>query len=300
MTELSVVISTYNRARVLPDLLAAFEEQTERDFEIVVAIDGSTDDTEAVLAGLSHSFPLRWVNTHCAGYGLAVARNLGILAAKGRAVVILDDDSFPGPGFVAAHCAGARPHVITGGPRHPSTSGDARMTWKMEQLSRLPPMTPLTIQDLKQTWPNAYLIENNICLLRDDWITMGLFSERLKVYGYIGQEFFGRAEYLGLRYQFNPAATVIHRGELEGDNGFRRSRKNRQIKLATLVRPSLMTPVHYRAQIAWAKASAEGRDLPKMPPYRSKAALAAPYRLLRQGLSGTKRRAKALMRSVQT
>lgn len=298
--KLSIVVTTYNRAYALPQLVTAFENQTEHDFELIIAIDGSTDDTETVLNGLSTSFPLRWINTHCEQYGLAVARNRGILEALGDAVVILDDDSIPDPGFVAAHSEGVRSKVISGGPRHPSNSSDVRMMWKMEQLAKVPPMRPYNIPDLKREWPNAYLIENNICLLRDDWIALGLFSERLKLYGYIGQEFFGRAEYLGYRYQYNPAARVTHHGEMEGDNGFKRSRKTRQTKFASVIRPSLMTPVHYRAQVDWAMAAAEGRDAPKMPRYRSKAALAVPYRLLRQGLSGAKCRAKALMRSVKT
>ena len=297
LLKLSVVVTTYNRAYALPQLLAAFEDQTEQDFELIVAIDGSTDDTEQVLSELSPSFPLSWINTHCPDYGLAVARNRGILAAKGRAVVILDDDSIPDSAFVAAHWQGAKSQVISGGPRHPNNPSDVRMVWKMEQLSRLPPLTPFMIPDLRRDWPNVYLIENNICLFREDWIALGLFSERLKLYGFIGQEFFARAEHLGFRYQCNPAAHVTHHGEMEGDNGFKRNRKTRQTKLASLVRPSLMTPIHYHAQIEWAKAADEGRKPPEMPPFQLNAALAVPYRLLRQVSSGAKRKAKSLIRA---
>lgn len=291
--KLSVVVTTYNRAYAIPQLLAAFEDQTEQDFEVIIAIDGSTDNTEQVISGYSPSFPLRWVNTHCLDYGLAVARNRGILASKGKAVVILDDDSLPSKNFVAAHCQGVQAKVISGGPRNPSNPADVRMTWKMEQLSEIPALTPCTIPDLRRNWPTAYLIENNICLLRDDWIALGLFSERLKLYGFIGQEFFARAEYLGYRYQYNPEAQVTHHGEMEGDNGFQRSRKTRQTKLATLIRPSLMKPVHYRAQVEWARAANEGQEPPEMPSFRIHAAMMAPYRLLRQRASKAKRLIRA-------
>jgi glycosyltransferase involved in cell wall biosynthesis len=279
--EMSVVITTYNRAAGLAQLLAGLEAQEDRAFEVVVAIDGGTDETETMLAGLRPSYPLRWLNTHCPGYGLAVARNRGILAAQGRAVVILDDDSRPVPGFIAAHRAGVRAGTITGGPRNPSDPDATRMAWKMAELGRLPPLTPLTIPDLRRDWPNAYLIENNICLLRDDWIAMGLFSERLKLYGFIGQEFFARAAHLGLRYQFNPAAAVWHHGEHEGDNGLNRARKLRQTRFAGLIRPSLETPTQFRAQIAWAAAQAAGHPAPPMPGFALHAGLALPGRVAR-------------------
>src|SRR5690606_71029 len=104
-----------------------------------------------------------------------------------------------------------------------------------------------------------------------DFIAMGLFSERLKMYGYIGQEFFGRAQYLGVKYQFNPSAAVSHHGEFAGANGFSVRRKLRQTSLANLLRPSLMRPSHYRAQVEWARAQERGLDC-DMPPFRLHAA----------------------------
>jgi glycosyltransferase involved in cell wall biosynthesis len=280
---LSLVITTYNRATVLARLLLSLESQNDPDFQVVVAIDGSTDHTEDMLKGLRTRYDLKWVNTHCKEYGLAVARNRGILEADGQAVAIIDDDSVPVPGFVAAHKASCRSGVITGGPRNPA-NGDERMAWKMRELGRVPPLTPMTIEQLQRDWPNAYLVENNICLLREDWIAMGLFSERLKLYGFIGQEFFARARFLGMRYQFNPDATVMHHGELEGDNGFLRSRKQKQTRLATLIRPSLMTSRHFLAQIAWAKSQEQGVPL-SLPPFAMHAALSFPWRAARMAAS---------------
>lgn len=291
---LSIVITTYNRARVLVDLLHSLSTQTDPDFQVVVAIDGSTDDTEAALASIEVPYDLKWVNTHCTGYGLAVARNLGILAADRDAVAILDDDSFPEPGYVAAHKRSVAAGVITGGPRNPADAGNERMAWKMQELGKLPALTPMSITQLRRDWPNAYLIENNICMLRGDFIAMGMFSERLKIYGYIGQEFFGRAEYLGLRYQYNPAAVVSHHGEIAGDNGFAVSRKVRETQLAGLLRPSLMKPSHYDAQVAWARARADGRDA-DLPPFRLHAAIALPWRVSRNAAKSARRGLRHLL-----
>jgi glycosyltransferase involved in cell wall biosynthesis len=286
--KLSIVVTTYNRADGLRSLLESLAHQSDMDFEVVVAIDGSTDHTESVLANLQLPYVLKTLNTHCRGYGLALARNQGILASEGDAVVVLDDDSFPDPGYVAALKQSALRGVITGGPRNPADAGNVRMAWKMQELAKLPPLTPMAITRIRRDWPNAYLIENNICMLREDFISIGLFSERLKMYGFIGQEFFGRAEYLGMRYQYNPAASVSHHGEMAGNNGLRANRKMRETRLADLLRPSLMTADHYMAQVRWARARANG-SVARLPPFWLRAAAAVPWRLARMTAIGIKR-----------
>lgn len=289
--ELTLVITTYNRSHVLQRLLCNLQSQTDPEFQVVVAIDGSTDDTVEALGRLNPPYELKWVDTQCSDYGLAVARNRGIIAADGDAVVILDDDSVPCADFVAAHKRSVRSRTISGGPRNPSDPRDERMAWKMQELSLLPANMPMLIGQLRHDWPNAYLIENNICLLREDWIHLGLFSERLKMYGFIGQEFFARAEHLGYRYQYNPEAAVIHHSEIEGDNGFLRSRKQRQVIVAAALRPSFQTPRQFQLQRAWAQQQVKSYpDVCNPPPFPYQAALAFPYRLLRSAAAGAKRR----------
>jgi glycosyltransferase involved in cell wall biosynthesis len=263
---LTLVITTYNRAQVLTDLLARLEEQTDSDFEVVVAMDGCTDDTQAMLEQAAPPFPLRWVDTGCSGYGLALARNAGILAASDGIVAIIDDDSVPVPGFVAAHRAMAVPRCITGGPRDPhDPCRDPRLVAKMAALRALPSGSPMKIDHIRRVYPDAWLVENNISMLRSDWIELGLFTERLRLYGVIGQEFFARAEHLGWSYQFVPEAGVVHREEVEGDNGLSRARKMREVRRAEFLRPGLMTPQQYAAQQAWAHARAVGDSTPDFP-----------------------------------
>lgn len=295
--QLTLVVTTYNRSGFLQRLLQDLESQTDPAFQVVVAIDGSTDDTVAMLNRLKPRYDLKWIDTRCSAYGLAIARNRGILAADGEAVVILDDDSVPCPGFVAAHKHSVTRGTISGGPRNPSDPRDEKMAWKMRELSRMPGNTPMLIGQVRRDWPNAYLIENNICLFRDDWIDLGLFSERLKMYGFIGQEFFARAEHLGYRYQFNPDAAVTHHGEIEGDNGLLRSRKQRQVTVAAALRPSFQTPRQFELQRNWAHRQAKRYPEACAPPrFPYHAVLAFPFRLLRNAAAGTKRRLATLLR----
>ena len=55
--KISVVITTYNRPDALTLVLRGLAAQTEGGFEVVVADDGSREETAAVLAGLKPALP---------------------------------------------------------------------------------------------------------------------------------------------------------------------------------------------------------------------------------------------------
>lgn len=87
----SVVLTTHNRARMLPSSAASALAQTVGAIELIIVDDGSTDDTPAVLHGLAGSDPrVRAVAQHNAG--LASARNAGLDRARAPWVLFLDDD----------------------------------------------------------------------------------------------------------------------------------------------------------------------------------------------------------------
>jgi len=84
----SVVIPTFNRARLVGLTIDSVLAQTFRDFEIIVVDDGSTDDTAALLAGFGERVRvLRQPNQ-----GMNPARNAGLAAARGEYVALLDSD----------------------------------------------------------------------------------------------------------------------------------------------------------------------------------------------------------------
>jgi glycosyltransferase involved in cell wall biosynthesis len=90
----TVIIPTYNRADLLGEAVGSVVAQTHRPLEILVVDDGSTDDTEQVVARLMpRSDPalglhyLRQQNS-----GACAARNRGIRAARGEYLKFLDSD----------------------------------------------------------------------------------------------------------------------------------------------------------------------------------------------------------------
>jgi glycosyltransferase involved in cell wall biosynthesis len=97
--DVSVVIPVYNRERLIARALRSVLAQTFRSFEVVVADDASTDDTEAVVLGFGDE-RIRYVRRATNG-GNAAARNLGVAHARGRYVSFLDSDDEYRPDFLS-------------------------------------------------------------------------------------------------------------------------------------------------------------------------------------------------------
>ena len=90
MSEVSVIVPTYNRANVLPRALDSVLSQTYKDIELIVVDDNSDDDTRNVVE--SYSDPrIRYVR-HEINQGANSARNTGIKEANGHYISFLDDD----------------------------------------------------------------------------------------------------------------------------------------------------------------------------------------------------------------
>ncbi len=84
----SVIIPTYNRARLLPAAIQSVLEQGYPNTEIILVDDGSTDNTKEVL--LQFGNKINVVNQE--NRGAASARNNGVRSSKGDIVAFLDSD----------------------------------------------------------------------------------------------------------------------------------------------------------------------------------------------------------------
>src|SRR5262249_59369798 len=95
---LSVVVATYEWPEALELVLRSLADQSERDFEVIVADDGSGPETAEVVtaAGAAH------VRQDDDGYRLARVRNLGAARASGEYLVFVDGDTVPRRHFVRA------------------------------------------------------------------------------------------------------------------------------------------------------------------------------------------------------
>lgn len=114
---ISLVIATYNWPRALELVLASVRTQRVLPHEVVIADDGSRDDTRALLVREARSFPCPLVHVwhEDTGFRLAAIRNKAIARARGDYVVQIDGDIVLHPEFVAGHARAARRgHYVQG------------------------------------------------------------------------------------------------------------------------------------------------------------------------------------------
>lgn len=113
VASVTVVVSSHNRARLLYALLDALEEQDHDDFEVVVADNGSDDDTWSALITKCSRTSLRLCALRLDFHdGPAVPRNTCIAEAGGDLIVFTDDDCLPTPGWLSAITAAFDDHTV--------------------------------------------------------------------------------------------------------------------------------------------------------------------------------------------
>ncbi len=86
----SVILPTFNRAKLLPEAIESIRQQTYPNVETIVVDDGSTDGTRSYLASLTD--PMIQVILQDHGGNIAAARNKGIKMSTGVFVAFLDSD----------------------------------------------------------------------------------------------------------------------------------------------------------------------------------------------------------------
>jgi len=116
----SVLVTTYNKERELALVLEGWRHQSEKDFELIVADDGSGPETKAVIEAARRvsDFPIIHSWQEDDGFRAARSRNLAIRKARGKLIIMTDGDCVPFPGFLAQHIAEHRPGRYLAGERY--------------------------------------------------------------------------------------------------------------------------------------------------------------------------------------
>ena len=84
---ISIIMATYNRANYIKEALDSIKRQTFKDYEIIVADDGSTDNTKEILENYGG---VRYLLLEHGG--IATTRNAAVSAARGKWIAFLDSD----------------------------------------------------------------------------------------------------------------------------------------------------------------------------------------------------------------
>ena len=239
---ISVVITTYNRSEALVPVLAALAAQDDSHFEVIVADDGSTPahqqaiQAAASAAGLS----LTHVWHPDVGFTASRVRNLGVAAAKGSYIVLLDGDCVPETDFVRRHRKLMEPGYFVNGSRVMLSArlsaqvmsgglrihGQGALFWlgkrlqgdagKLGGLLRLPDLPARRSEHF--VWKG--IRSCNMGVWRRDYETVDGFDESFVGWGHEDADFVLRLHNAGIKRKNGFAATeVYHLWHAEANRG---------------------------------------------------------------------------------
>jgi len=112
----SVLICTYNRARLLRETLAALQAMTpppDCQVEIIVVDNNSSDNTQLVIAEAIARSSTPVIVVRETAQGKSYALNRGLEVARGDIVALTDDDVWPSPDWLTRIVAGFRERDVT-------------------------------------------------------------------------------------------------------------------------------------------------------------------------------------------
>lgn len=119
MAKVSVIIAIYNQIEYLRFALAGYFRQSFRDFEIVIADDGSKAEVTAEIQALikSSDFPIQHVWQEDLGFRKNKILNKAVLTTRADYLIFTDGDCIPHREFVHEHYINRSPGACLVGRR---------------------------------------------------------------------------------------------------------------------------------------------------------------------------------------
>ena len=229
----SVILSTYNHPKWLHKVLTGYAAQTRRPDQILIADDGSTNETALLVDSFQRSvdIPVTHIWHSDSGFRKCVILNRAIENAVGNYLIFSDGDCIPRDDFVATHCRLARTkRFLSGGmlrlPSHVSqnitdtniVSGETFSTrWLLRNGFRIERQLKLLsligraaefADHVTSTRPTFN--GHNASVWKDDILRANGFDERM-CYGGLDRELGERLENKGIRgFQIRHRAICVH------------------------------------------------------------------------------------------
>ncbi|MES2480146.1 MAG: glycosyltransferase [Bacteroidota bacterium] len=179
----TIIIPTYNGAHKVVNALQSVEKQSCPPDEILVVIDGSTDDTKSIIEQRKFDLPqLRIIEQ--ANEGRAGVRNRGALEAAKNLLIFMDDDMVVPEDWVKCH---QQHHLkfpgsfVSGRLDQMHSDGHLTEFGKFENWQNGRWNKDIRSSELGEVQlNNPYITANNFSVSKQDFMDMGMFDARLK------------------------------------------------------------------------------------------------------------------------
>jgi glycosyltransferase involved in cell wall biosynthesis len=184
----SIIVPIFDKPEIIRKNLGALADQTYKNIEAVVVDDGAFDfDAVGLVADFAQyvSFPVRYIRTDEPNkYGLARARNEGIIEATGDILIFADQRMILDPDAVAQFVSKLKPKYWLYGNKGAKKE----------------------------------FVENFSCVYRQEVINAGMFNERINRYGGQSQEIRSRIRRQGFQTEYVESAKATPAGKSSNKN----------------------------------------------------------------------------------
>ena len=133
----SLIITTYNRPDALLLVLRSIEGQITLPYEVIIADDGSTNDTKEVVTSFQEKSDIRVIHSwqEDSGFRAAKSRNKAIAKATGKYIILVDGDMILHPKFIEDHINNAESGYFVQGSRVLLTQDKTKQTLDQQKIN---------------------------------------------------------------------------------------------------------------------------------------------------------------------
>ncbi len=233
MKLISVIITTYNWAEALRLCLLSLYAQTDKNFEIIIADDGSNAQNLALTQSATVNSPvlIHTVYHEDNGFRAGTIRNKAVAKSQGEYLIFIDGDCITRPDFIATHRQLAETGYFVAGNRvllsqsftqdlltqsillHEKPARHFLGLRLQGKINRTLPFLKLPLGFLRKTQPRKWqkAMTCNLALWREDFLQVNGFDELFEGWGYEDSDLVIRLIHAGIkRKEGRFAVPVLH------------------------------------------------------------------------------------------
>jgi len=221
-SEISLIITTYDRPDALSKVFDGLKRQTQPPGEIIIADDGSGAPTQELIAKWASKMPapLRHIRQENEGYRRTIILNQCLAAARGSYFVILDGDCVPHAKFIVDHAGlaekgcwvqGRRCYVRQSKVRFFAIDSTPVLRWMAQgKITGWPKGVRLPVPIIRRDTAQRGILGCNMGFWRDDAMAVNGFDEEYTGWGGEDSDIGTRFYHLGLKRKFVYGRAILY------------------------------------------------------------------------------------------